>query len=340
MEKLRVGVIGTGRIAEGSHLPCLVQFPDVELVLCEVVEERLQAVAKQFGIRETRTDYHEMLERDKPDAVFVLTPPAGTYSVARDCLEAGVATLMEKPPGMTTDETRDMLAVARRSRAPAMVGLNRRFQPLINRAKAMVEANGPIATVIVEFYHFHFGILRSLGTTEKVIQNVLTTGCIHSIDLIRYLCGNVTEVYADVNNYYDEQLDSFIAMLRFENGATGIFHNHFLGEVRAEKLTMHGRRASAFLEGLATKCVVHQDDYSYELKNVQHADPSAPQGAVGRPINPYINGWWDQDRYFIDCVKEGRAIGHPAANLEEAVRSMELIDLIRAGTRGPVAERV
>ena len=98
VKKLRVGVIGAGKISAGSHLPCLAKFNDVELILCEVDEARLRLVADQYAIRETRTDYRAMLADDALDAVFVLTPPPVTYSVARDCLAAAIDTIMEKPP--------------------------------------------------------------------------------------------------------------------------------------------------------------------------------------------------------------------------------------------------
>jgi predicted dehydrogenase len=165
---------------------------------------------------------------------------------------------------------------------------------------------------------------------------VLTSGVIHSIDLMRYLCGEVTEVYAHVNNYFDRQNDSFVAMVRFAGGATALFHNHLLGEVRSEKLTIHGRRASAYLEGLAQRCIVQQDAFTHDLTAIEHVDPSAPQWA-DRPRQPYLNGWWDQDRYFLDCIHDRRPPASPASDLDDAVRTMELIDAIREQARGPLA---
>ena len=50
-----------------------------------------------------------------------------------------------------------------------------------------------------------------------------------------------------------------------------------------------------------------------------------------------INGWWHQDRFFLDCVREGRPVAFPASNLEDAVKTMELIDMIRDQWNGPVA---
>ena len=82
MERLRIGVIGAGRIAAGSHLPCLTRFPDVDVVLCEVDAARLATVAAQYGIAQTYSDHRELLARERLDAAFVLTPPAVTYSVA------------------------------------------------------------------------------------------------------------------------------------------------------------------------------------------------------------------------------------------------------------------
>ena len=336
MTKMRVGVIGTGRIAAGSHLPCLAKFPDVELILCDVDGARLQTIADKFSIRETRSDYRQMLAQDKLDAVFVLTPSTATYGVSKDCLAAGVNTLMEKPPGMSTAETRDLQAAAQATGAKSMVGVNRRFQPMLNQARQMVEANGKIAMIIAEFYHFSIPLYRSVGSPENTLANIVVSAAIHTVDLIRYLGGNVTEVYAHAHNYFDQHPDSFTAMLRFDSGATGLFNYNLTSPVRIEKVCFHGRQASAFLVGLAESCVVHQDEMTYDLKNIKRIDPSSPEWS-DRPYNPYINGWWHQARFFLDCVKEHRQPAFPASNLEDAVKTMELIDMIRHQIKGLVA---
>ena len=335
MSALRIGVIGTGRIAQGSHLPCLARFRDVELILCDVVATQLDQARQQFGAAITYTDYRQMLAEASLDAVFVLTPPNALFSITRDCLAAGIPTLMEKPPGLVTAETRELAHTARQHGTYGMVGVNRRFQPLLNQAKRMLEAKGPVATVMVEFYHFHMDILRAMGATEAGLAQVLTSGGIHSIDLLRYLCGDATEVYAHNVQYFDRHTDSFSALIRFDSGATAFFHNHLLGEVRSEKLTIHGKRASAYLEGLAQRCTVHQDAFTHELHAIEHLDPSAPQWA-DRPRQPYLNGWWDQDRYFLDCIRQGHPPRYPASNLDDAVRTMELLDALREQVKGSV----
>ena len=94
--------------------------------------------------------------------------------------------------------------------------------------------------------------------------------------------------------------------------------------------------ADTVLEGLADSCVVYDRDVVHDLVNVRRRDPSSPEWS-DRPHNPYINGWWHQDKFFLDCVREGRPAAFPASNLEDAVKTMELIDMIRDGHNGPVA---
>lgn len=335
MEKLRVAVIGAGRIAAGSHLPCLARFPDVELVLCEVDDARLRSVAGQFGVRETYRDHREVLAGARPDAVFVLTPPPVTYGVARDCLAAGVPTLMEKPPGMTTAETRDLLATAEAAGTVGMVAVNRRFQPMLNEARRLVEENGPIAAIVAEFYHYSMALYRRLGSSEETLARIITPGAIHTIDLVRYLGGDVAAVHAYADRYFDRHPDSFTALIRFTGGATALLNYNLTSPVRIEKVSFHGRDASAFLVGLAESCVVHRADLTYDLRNVRRYDPSSPEWS-DRPYNPVVNGWWDQARFFVDCVREGRAPTFPASGLADAIKTMELIDLIGASFNGTV----
>jgi predicted dehydrogenase len=336
VKRLRVGVIGAGRISAGSHLPCLVNYGDVDLVLCEVDEERLAAVATQFRIRDTRLDYRDMLARDGVDAAIVLTPPAATFGVAKDCLSAGVPTLLEKPPGMTTAETRELLATALASGTDAMVAVNRRFNPLLTEARRLVEERGRIATIVAEFYQFSMPLYRRLGSPEESLASIIVPGSIHTVDLIRYLGGDVAEVYARADAYFDRHPDSFTALIRFQNGATGLLNYNLTSPIRLERVSFHGNEASAVLEGLADSCTVYVGDTVHDLTNVRRRDPSSPEWS-DRPFNPFINGWWHQDRFFLDAVREGRRIGFPGSNLEDGVKTMELIDMIRGGWNGPVA---
>ena len=76
-------------------------------------------------------------------------------------------------------------------------------------------------------------------------SSVITPGSIHTVDLVRFLGGDVSDVYAYADNYYDKQRDSFTALIRFEKGATALLNYNLTSPVRIEKVSFHGPQASA-----------------------------------------------------------------------------------------------
>ena len=77
MEKLRIGIIGCGGIANGKHMPALKKLPNVEMVaFCDIIEERAAKAKAQFGTPDALvcTDYKTLLEDKTIDVVHVCTP--------------------------------------------------------------------------------------------------------------------------------------------------------------------------------------------------------------------------------------------------------------------------
>ena len=81
MDKVRIGIIGCGGIANNKHMPALSKLPDVEMVaFCDIVVERAEKAAKKFGIEGAKVyeDYKELLKDETIDVVHVLTPTVST----------------------------------------------------------------------------------------------------------------------------------------------------------------------------------------------------------------------------------------------------------------------
>ena len=99
MDKVRIGIIGCGGIANSKHLPALSQLPDVELcAFCDIVEERAVKAAAEYGAPGAKVfvDYRKLLELDL-DVVHVLTPNKQHSFITVDALESG------KHPGELKD---------------------------------------------------------------------------------------------------------------------------------------------------------------------------------------------------------------------------------------------
>ena len=93
MEKLKLGIIGTGGICNNKHLPSLAKVADkVEVVaLCDLVEEKAIETAKRHGLENAKiyTDYKELLKDPAIDVVHVCTPNVSHCQITVDAFEAG-----------------------------------------------------------------------------------------------------------------------------------------------------------------------------------------------------------------------------------------------------------
>lgn len=131
MKRLRVGIIGTGGIAFGKHMPSLKKLEQVEMVaFCDLVEERAQKAAREFGSEGAKvfTDYRELLEEDL-DVVHVCTPNATHAEITVAALESGKHVMCEKPMAINSEEARSMIEAAKRTGKKLTIGYQNRFRP-------------------------------------------------------------------------------------------------------------------------------------------------------------------------------------------------------------------
>ena len=152
MRELRVGVVGGGSRGQ-LHMKYFSRFEEVRLeVICDPIENVRTGLAKRFKIPHQFGKIEQMIESVSLDAVVICVPAQLNFDTAMICLEAGLDTLLEKPPGMCVEETRKLQKVADRGGARCMIGFNRRFNPSILGALNRVKRRGPIVTVVGEFH--------------------------------------------------------------------------------------------------------------------------------------------------------------------------------------------
>lgn len=138
-DRLRVGIVGCGGIAQMMHLPTLAERPDLfEIVaLADVNRETLEAVGGRYSVAFLTADFRELVAR--PDVDAVLLASSGSHrDAATAALAAGKHLFVEKPLGFSLPETEAIAAVARASRGRLMVGYHKRFDPAYLKARAEV----------------------------------------------------------------------------------------------------------------------------------------------------------------------------------------------------------
>ncbi len=315
--KVRVAMIGAGRHACRVHYPSLAMLDDAEIVaVAELSSERRSAVCEQYGIPAGYDDYGRMLEEAEPDCVYVVLPHLPAYPVVLDCLKRGLNVFLEKPPGITVAQTQFLARAAEAHGCITMVGFQRRYAPLVREALRVAGERGGSDLIICRFYKNAWG-LNLYGYHETKGVDVLTCDAIHAVDLIRALGGEVRDVVSEVRSVHMGCADLFVALMRFESGATGVFESTWTSGRRLLEFELHARGLAAHVD-LESDMRVYADDND-EPRRVSAAEIGGGDAYV------IARGFRDESARFIECVREGTL---PESHLGDSLKTMELVDRI------------
>ncbi|MBO8162720.1 MAG: Gfo/Idh/MocA family oxidoreductase [Brevibacillus sp.] len=254
MSKLRVGVIGCGKIAQVRHIPEYLACPDAEVIaVCDANPARAAAVASTFGIARAASDYQEIISAEDIDAVSVCTPNNLHAPLSLAALSAGKHVLVEKPMALTWSECLKMTEAARKHQKILMVGMNQRFLPLYRRVKEIV-ASGQLGAIRQFSSNFHHGgpegwsveganswFTRRRDAGFGVIGDL----GVHKIDLIQWLLhdevGEVSSYSATFAPHRDVE-DAAVMALRMKKGAVGTIHLSWNNPLQDHRTVLYGER--------------------------------------------------------------------------------------------------
>jgi len=315
MPKVKIGVIGAGSHANHVHYPSLASMKEAEIAaICDINEERLGATAEKYGVEKRYSDYRDLLGKEELDAVYVILPPHQLYDVVVDCLKDGLNVFTEKPPGVSTTQTKSLAWYARKHSCKTMVGFNRRFIPLMRKARELVEGRGPINQCLSAFYK---NVQSEEPPYYRGAVDALTSDIIHAVDALRWMGGEVREVRSSVRKLFADYWNSFNALVTFQSGAVGFLMSNWTAGSRMHTFEMHSKGISA---------LVNPDDRALIFSdNKSDATVISTFEAAGsRDFHVYY-GFYDENRHFVNCILRDK---EPETSFEDAARTMELVDMI------------
>jgi len=303
MEKLMAAVIGTGSHAQG-HLMMIKGCEEMHLrAVCDIDKERLEK-AKQYGAEYAFTDFREMIDKCDLDVVYVVTQPNFTADISIYCIEHDLHTSVEKPPGLTSADTRRILEAESKHNVKAMVSFNRRYIPEVLAIRNMVMDRGG-AIHCAATYNKPATRWSDVWGMHPVIHDA-----IHHVDLLRWFAGDADAVYSEyyVGDSPDRQRHN--AIIRFKNGCRGVFMSHYGVGFRIQRAEVHAEDFSAYLDLTgAPKCELYADGKPYE-----------------KPLD--LNPSFNETHHFVDCIINDKK---PWSSIEDAIKTMELCEAILSG---------
>ncbi len=287
-DKLRIGIIGCGGIANGKHMPALKATDKADMVaFCDIIVERAEKAAKEYGVEGAKVyeNYKELLADKSIDVVHVLTPNRSHAEITIDALHAGKHVMCEKPMAKTAADARRMVEAAKQSGKKLTIGYQHRHKPESIYCKAAIERGD-----LGDIYFAKALAVRRRGTpTWGVFLNEYEQGGgplidigTHSLDLTLYLmnnykprmvvgtkykklldpnCGNPWGPWDEKQNTVEDAAFGFITM---ENGATIILESSWalnvIEPIPEGTSMLCGTKAGALVKGYGGVSI-NKDDF-------------------------------------------------------------------------------
>ena len=172
-EKLRIGIIGTGWIAE-AHVESYLKQPDVEIVaMADLIPGKAEKFAEYYGMTGVNfyPDHKSMLEREKLDAVSVCTYNTEHASCTIEALNRGVHVLLEKPMTATVEEAAEIIKAEKKSGKLLSIGFQPRMDANMQQIKKIVDSGA-----LGKIYYIQTGGGRRRGIPNSTFIEKKTAG--------------------------------------------------------------------------------------------------------------------------------------------------------------------
>ena len=234
MKKLKVGIIGCGRISRFHGMPAAAQ-PNVELrAVCDLIPDRAKQMAKLFGAPKTYTDYKEMIKKEKLDVVHICLPHYLHAPVAIDAMKMGCDVLTEKPMAISMEQAEEMVKTAKKTKHKLGVIFQNRYNAGSQLVKQCLESGrlGAIkaAKCNVTWYRPNGYYTESdwKGTWDKEGGGAIIDQAIHTLDLMCWFIGyDIKEIECSMANRAHKGVieveDAAEGLITFKNGVRASF---------------------------------------------------------------------------------------------------------------------
>ncbi len=256
--KLRVAVIGTGNMGR-NHVRNYFMLPESELVAIADVNPEAKSLADDYKAQ-FFSDYKEMLEEARPDAVSVVVPTPFHLEVATEVMSRGIHCMLEKPIASSVEEADKLIACAKENNVTFTVGHIERFNPVIKKLKQMVDDNaiGDITSVVCK----RVGGFPAVEPKTDVIIDL----AVHDVDIVNYLLGQKPRSISSHGSRtrHSKKIDSAEILMDYGR-ASGFIQANWLTPVKIRKISLTG--SLGYLEAnYITQELVY---YKHNMKKIE-----------------------------------------------------------------------
>lgn len=334
---MRACAIGAGYFSRFQY-EAWTRIPEVEMAaIYNRTESKARAMMDQYGIARYYADWREMIDRERPDFVDIITNPETHEEMCAYAADRGVHIICQKPLAPDLVTSRRIVEHARAAGVRFMVHENWRWQPWYREIKRIQRAG-----TIGDFTHLHFLMRMGDGWGENAYLDrqpffrdyprllIYETG-VHFVDTFRYLLGELTHVYAQLRrlNPVIKGEETGQVLFGFASGATAIWDANRYNEVEAAspRYTFGSMRIDAMGGHLTL-------DTEGNLRVKPLGQPGGDVEYEHTTANFAGDCVYAVQRHFVDSMRSGAEF---EANGEDYLRTLAVVDAIyESAARGEV----
>jgi len=308
---IRIGIIGCGRVAR-PHLKAYNAHGVTVTAVADITVNAANELAREAGGAASFSDYRALLESRLVDAVSICTPPTAHEQPAVDALNHGIHVLCEKPLAHDLPSARRIAVAAEKSTALFMPAFPFRFQSVAQKMRDTVR-EGKLGQLVF-FHNILCGPVLWVKDTwyaRKAVAGggVLLDICSHSVDLFRFIVGEVIEQHAVSHRHLEgtDVEDAGIIVLKAENGAVGTVSASWVAGVGQHFINIIGQRGRLY----------------YDYANAGQLELTAKGGSQKEiiPVEP-TDGFTQEVGHFLAAVRGETRL---SCTIRDALRTVEII---------------
>jgi predicted dehydrogenase len=332
-------------------------------VACDSNDQGLAEFAARWGWQETATDWKTVVARDDIDVVAIATPPIVHRDIAVAAAQSGKHVFCEKPIALSATEAQEMADAADKHGVVHYLNHEYRRCPAVALARQLID-EGRIGRI----FHWRGAYLQSwlvdpnFPLTWHLRKELAGSGSqaginSHSVDLARYLVGEIRSVVAMMTTFVPERPlpsatagtfqaagdaggekgqvtveDAISMVVQFDNGALGSFEASTFAPGRKNYNTfeIYGDKGS----------LIFDLERMNELKFFSTDDPEHAQGfrtiLATEPCHKYVANWWPPGHIigfehefhhgvvdFLNAIEQGTAV---TPNFHDGVKGMQVLE--------------
>ncbi len=320
MKKVKIAVIGTGRIAQNFHLPAYNKLPNAELTaVLDPDKIKAQLISEKYRIKNIYTDIDKLLENDEIDALDICTPTNTHMEFALKAIEKKKHVFIEKPVARNLEETKKIRDAANKHGVKVMVAMNQRFRYDARLIKNYIQTNE-----LGNIFYIQTGWLQKIEPVHWKRDTKISGGGVVmdlGVSLIDSLLwfydfAELKGVNAKTFKHATKEVeDVCVATLNFSNGSIAQLEMSW---------SLFGRKTNFY-------CNVHGSKGSMKINPIEifklngdEYQPAMPKDNLSK-LEIYKKSYESEIKHFISAAS---GISPVVSTIDDAVKTMEVVENI------------